>query len=172
MDMVRKSYCRRFTESIKAIFFAFTVSLLAMCNKDTPKYGVAYNIVRDSIGLTKISSGFHLVKHTGFIEVWENSACIRDNKQGCFFKKKIRFNDTVLLNESDIYLGPGEYKTIDGTFNEKLFWVYTLSIDRKKYQWQYTIQDKNSISDGYLGKKITKKEAKAILKKWNIIHTQ
>lgn len=137
-----------------------------LCTNKVSDYGMQYNSVRDNLGLSLLSENFELTKQNNSYEIWENENC----KTGCHFKKKIMYPNGLPTTETDEYTGTKFYKTIDGTFKENLFITYHYKKKKDESRWEYTLFDQPSVNEGFLGKKITKRAAKAILKKWNITH--
>jgi len=138
------------------------------CVPEETHYGIDYNATRNSLGLSQISNDFELSKKRKFYEIWENKKCNNLKTKSCLIRKKIMYPKGILSSEIDEYVGTAFYKTIDGTFKEKLYWTYHYTNSKGKAQWEYTLFDQTSVDEGFLGKKIDREQALAILKKWNI----
>ena len=114
------------------------VSLLmssCSCSNLNSKYGVAYNQVRQNVGLPVLDSTWRYNEAVGVVGgSWINPICPKGTP--CHFKKCFLCeNDGTMLWEEDIYIGQNKYTTVDGTFEEMLRITYYFKDNRWGYLW-------------------------------------
>ena len=132
------------------------------------RYGVAYNQVRQNVGLSVLDSTWRYSKAVGVIGgSWLNPNC--PNGSPCYYEKSFLCeNDGTMLWEDDTYIGPNKYTTVDGTFEETLHITYYFKDKRWKYLWRRGVSVKNSRWEFDEYEEISSKEADSLLTLWGI----
>ena len=133
------------------------------------KYGVAYNRVRQNVGLSVLDSTWRYNEAVGVVGgSWTNPICPKGTP--CHFKKCFLCeNDGTMIWEEDIYIGPNKYTTVDGTFEETLYITYFFKEKRWNYLWIKGDSQNDSRWDYEQYKEISSKEADSLLTLWNLI---
>jgi len=133
------------------------------------KYGVAYNQVRQNVGLPVLDSTWRYNEAVGVVGgSWINPICPKGTP--CHFKKCFLCeNDGTMLWEEDIYIGSNKYTTVDGTFEEMLRITYYFKDNRWGYLWTTGVSVKNSRWEHEQDEEISSKEADSLLTLWGII---
>ena len=132
------------------------------------KYGVAFNQVRQNVGLSVLDSTWRYNEAVGVLGgSWLNPICPKDSP--CYYKKSFLCdNDTSLIWEQDMYQGSQKYTTVDGTFNEELCITYYFKDKYLKYTWTKGLPHKDSKFYYECNDEITSTEADSLLTQ--IIH--
>ena len=174
--------------TIKKTYGFFLLILLLSCKLETskhrieleiPKYGIEFNVEREKIGLPILDSNWRDLdrgktyddKTSSIVSYgrWTNPVAARPNYNKPFYiSKSITYNsDTIIIRESDKYLGSRRYTTIDGTSTEMLTITYFFADSL----WRYDLRGERILDQGYSLTDVfalTKEEADSVLKHWNI----
>ena len=144
--------------------------LMSSCsNSDlNSKYGVAYNQVRQNIGLPVLDSTWRYNEAVGVVGgSWINPICPQGTP--CHYEKSFLCeNDGTMLSEDDTYIGPNKYTTVDGTFEETLHITYYFKDKRWEYLWRRGVNVKDSRWEFDEYEEISSKEADSLLTLWGL----
>lgn len=155
---------------LKVILCYTIVSLLIIsCSNSelNSKYGVSFNTERNKIGLPDLDSSWTYNKISGSDGGYWINPC-HETGIPYHFKKSISCNNDTIIRETNTYIGPHKYTTIDGEFEEELYITYYFNDNRWEYLWRKGIPSDNSRRYDEIDDEITSTEADSLLTLWKL----